>query len=83
MDLWDGTGGPGPLAPLRRLGARAIALIGEPVTFGAPPEGVHRLLGAARVRDERPRRRGDAGRAATRPRGRRSFESLYVLAART
>ena len=39
MDLWDGTGGPGPLAPLRRLGARAIALIGEPVTFGVAHGG--------------------------------------------
>ncbi len=82
MDMWDGSGGPGPLAPLRRLGARAIALIGEPVTFGAPPEGMHRLLA----------RHGfamsdlaDAATLATRyaTAGRRSFESLYVLAADT
>lgn len=81
MDMWDGTGGPGPLAPLRRLGARAIALIGEPVTFGAPPQGMHRILA----------RHGfamsDLADAATLARryatcGRRSFESLYTLAAR-
>ena len=77
MDMWDGTGGPGPLAPLRRLGARAIALIGEPVTFGAPPEGMHRVLA----------RHGfamsdlaDAAKLAHRyaTGGRHSFESLYV-----
>jgi methyltransferase (TIGR00027 family) len=80
MDMWDGAGGPGPFAPLRRLGARAIALIGEPVTFGAPPEGMHRVLA----------RHGfamsdlaDAAKLAHRyaTGGRHSFESLYVLAA--
>jgi methyltransferase (TIGR00027 family) len=82
MDMWDGTGGPGPLAPLRRLGARAIALIGEPVTFGAPPEGVHRLLAqhGFSMSDL-----ADAATLADRyaTGGRRSFESLYVLAAHT
>ncbi len=81
MDMWDGTGGPGPLAPLRRLGARAIALIGEPVTFGAPPEGMHRVLSrhgfAMSDLADAPTL---AHRYATG--GRRSFESLYVLAAR-
>lgn len=81
LDLWDGTGGPGPLAPLRRLGARAIALIGEPVTFGVVPSAASALLGehgfevidAADAREL-------ADRYATA--ARRSFESLYVVAAR-
>jgi methyltransferase (TIGR00027 family) len=81
MDLWDGVGGPGALAPLRRFGARAIALLGEPVTFGVRPEAAPQLL----------HRHGfdlvdlaDAGVLAARysTAGRRSFESLYVLAAR-
>lgn len=80
MDLWDGTGGPGPFAPLRRLGARAIALVGEPVTFGAAPVAARHLLhrhGFA-VTDL-----AEADELTTRyaTAGRRSFESLYVLAA--
>lgn len=81
MDLWDGTGGPGLLAPVRRLGARAIALVGEPVTYGVDPGAANSVLA----------RHGftmsdlaDATTLATRyaTAGRRSFESLYVLAAR-
>jgi methyltransferase (TIGR00027 family) len=81
MDLWDGTGGPGLLAPVRRLGARAIALIGEPVTFGIVASAAHSLLAehGFEVCDL-----ADATTLATRyaTGGRRSFESLYVLAAR-
>lgn len=81
MDMWDGTGGPGPFAPLRRLGARAIALLGEPVTFGAVPEAAAPLLSrhGFEVVDV-----ADAGALTDRYAtvGRRSFESLYVLAAR-
>lgn len=81
MDLWDGTGGPGPLAPVRRLGARAIALIGEPVTFGVVPSAARSLLAehCFEITDL-----ADATTLATRyaTSGRRSFESLYVLAAR-
>lgn len=79
LDLWDGTGGPGPLAPLRRLGARAVALIGEPVTFGVAPAAVDALLGGYNfaVIDL-----ADANSLADRyaTGGRRSFESLYVVA---
>jgi methyltransferase (TIGR00027 family) len=79
LDLWDGTGGPGPLAPLRKLGARAIALIGEPVTFGVVPSAAGALLGAHgfAVLDV-----ADAAALADRyaTGGRRSFESLYVVA---
>jgi methyltransferase (TIGR00027 family) len=44
MDLWDGTGGTDRLAPVRRLGARTIALVGEPVTFGLAPADLDDLL---------------------------------------
>jgi methyltransferase (TIGR00027 family) len=81
MDMWDGSGGPGPCAPLRRLGARAIALIGERVTFGAAPAAVGALLAGHgfEVSDL-----ADANTLTTRyaTAGRRSFESLYALAAR-
>jgi methyltransferase (TIGR00027 family) len=81
MDLWAGTGGPGPLAPVRRLGARAIALIGEPVTFGVVEPAAHSLLAehGFQITDL-----ADATTLADRyaTGGRRSFESLYVLAAR-
>ncbi len=80
MDLWDGAGGSGPLAPLRRLGARAIALVGEPVTFGAAPDAARHLLHrhGFTVTDL-----ADTGALATRyaTAGRRPVESLYVLAA--
>jgi methyltransferase (TIGR00027 family) len=46
MDYWDGVGGSGPMAPVRRLGARAIRLIGEPVTFGLRPGSVGEFLDA-------------------------------------
>ncbi|MGH8861763.1 MAG: SAM-dependent methyltransferase, partial [Jatrophihabitantaceae bacterium] len=80
-DLWDTTGGPGRLAALRRLAARAIALIGEPVTFGATPDAAGALLAGHgfTVTDL-----ADAGELSRRyaTAGRRSIESLYVLAAR-
>jgi methyltransferase (TIGR00027 family) len=80
LDLWDGTGGPGPLAPLRRLGAQAIALIGEPVTFGVAPTAVSELLGAHRFGVIDLANAGElTDRYATA--GRQSFESLYVVAA--
>jgi methyltransferase (TIGR00027 family) len=79
LDLWDGTGGSGPLAPLRRLGAQAIALVGEPVTFGVAPAAIGALLGryGFGVIDL-------AGADALADRyatgERRSFGSLYVVA---
>ncbi|HEY8300859.1 MAG TPA: SAM-dependent methyltransferase [Jatrophihabitans sp.] len=80
MDLWDGVGGQGLFAPLRRLGARAIALIGEPVTFGAVPVAARHLLRrhGFTVRDLA---EADELTARYATAGRRSFESLYVLAA--
>ena len=34
LDLWDGAGGPGAAAAVRRIAAHAFAFVGEPVTFG-------------------------------------------------
>jgi O-methyltransferase involved in polyketide biosynthesis len=80
MDLWDGTGGHDRLAPVRRLGARAIALIGEPVTFGITPARARRLLDEHGFDVVDLAAAGElADRYATA--GRRSFESLYTLAA--
>jgi methyltransferase (TIGR00027 family) len=80
LDLWDATGGPGPLAPVRRLGARAIALVGEPVTYGLTPTAAAELLAGFgfTVIDL-----ADAGALTRRfaTLGRRSVESLYVVAA--
>jgi methyltransferase (TIGR00027 family) len=44
MDLWDGAGGTGPLAPARQLVARSLRLVGEPVLFGVRPERVGDLF---------------------------------------
>jgi methyltransferase (TIGR00027 family) len=81
MDFWDGTGGTGRLAPARRLGARAIALVGEPVTFGVAPDLVGDLLGAHgfTVLDQAAAEELTARYATD---GRTSAESLYVLTAR-
>ena len=80
MDLWDGTGGHDRFAPIRRLGARAIALIGEPVTFGITPSAARQLLARYGFEVVDLAESGElADRYATA--GRRSFESLYALAA--
>lgn len=44
MDFWHRLPDGGPRAALHHLGARAIALIGEPVTFGVAPTQVAGLL---------------------------------------
>lgn len=80
LDLWDATGGPGALAPLRRLGARAIALVGEPVTYGVAPTAVGDLLATFgfAVTDV-----ADAAALTDRyaTAGRHCIESLYAVAA--
>ena len=80
MDFWEGADGAGLLAPLRRVGARAIGLVGEPVTFGLPLVGARALLDehgwqVAEVNDatELARRFATDDRPVER--------SLYVLAA--
>jgi O-methyltransferase involved in polyketide biosynthesis len=44
MDFWHRLPSVGPRVALRRLGARAIALVGEPVTFGVAPAEVTGFL---------------------------------------
>ena len=80
MDMWDGVGGSGPLAALRRVGALAIALVGEPVTFGIEPSRVGELLAPAgfTVADLAESHELTARYATL---GRRSSDSVYVLAA--
>jgi methyltransferase (TIGR00027 family) len=46
LDLWRGAGSRHrPLDEVRRVAARAFTLIGEPVTFGVPPDHAQDLLG--------------------------------------
>lgn len=80
MDCWQRAGGLGPYDQLRRVGERAIRLVGEPITFVAAPEEVRGLLAehgfavtevaTSEVLDRR---------FATA--GRRCDEGLYLLAA--
>jgi len=80
MDMWDGAGGSGPLAGLRRLGALASALVGEPVTFGVQPDEMASLLArhGFTVADL-----AESEEMTTRyaTLGRRAPQSVYVLAA--
>ena len=81
MDFWDGIGGTGLLAPVRRLGAAAIGLVGEPVTFGMRPDTAVEFLdmhGATVV--DLVQHSELAERYATD--GRKCEKSVYVLAAR-
>jgi methyltransferase (TIGR00027 family) len=82
MDMWDGLGGTGPLAGLRRLGARTISLLGEPVTFGIGAQAVDGLLQSSGFElIDLAESREMTLRYATL--GRRSSDSVYVLAARS
>ncbi|MGH8960530.1 MAG: SAM-dependent methyltransferase [Jatrophihabitantaceae bacterium] len=80
MDFWHEPGGLHPFDQVRRAAAQAIRLIGEPVTFGLPPEHAVDFLdkhGFAVAdlaeSDELARRHATAGR--------RSEKSVYVVAA--
>jgi methyltransferase (TIGR00027 family) len=80
MDLWDGSEGTDRLSAVRRLGARTIALIGEPVTFGLPTERLADLLAPAGfVTADLATGAELTSRYATL--GRISPESTYVVAA--
>ena len=80
LDLWDGVGGTGPLAPVRRFAAFSLAWIGEPIAFGlrssdAPAFFADRgwdVSDLATAADLTARYASD---------GRRSDSSLYALAA--
>ena len=81
MDFWDGIGGTGLLAPVRRLGAAAIGLVGEPVTFGMRPDSAVEFLdvhGATVV--DLVQHNELAARYSTDHR--KCEKSVYVLAAR-
>jgi methyltransferase (TIGR00027 family) len=81
MDFWHRLPGVGPRTALRRLGARAISLIGEPVTFGVAPAEVSGFLDVHgfEVLDQ-VQWRELAARYSTG--GRPCEESVYVVAAR-
>jgi methyltransferase (TIGR00027 family) len=81
MDFWHRLPGVGPGTALRRLGARAIALIGEPITFGVAPADVAGFLDVHGFEVvDLVQSREMAARYSTG--GRPCEESVYVLAAR-
>jgi hypothetical protein len=81
MDLWHPIEGPGAADHVRRLGARAIRLIGEPVTFGLSPTEAPAFLGAHGF-DVVDLVESDELAARYATDGRHSEKSVYVLAAR-
>jgi O-methyltransferase involved in polyketide biosynthesis len=81
MDFWQHPAGMSPLDHARRLGARAIALIGEPVTFALPAAAAAGFLADYRFAAfDLAQSRELSERYATD--GRHCDPSLYVLAAR-
>ena len=81
MDFWYEPGGMHPLDQVRRAATQAIRLIGEPVTFGVPPEKVTAFLDrhsfdVADLAESL----GLADRYSTA--GRPSEKSVYAVAAR-
>jgi hypothetical protein len=81
MDFWFQPPGHGPADQVRRLGARAVALVGEPVTFGIAPDDVGGFLERHGFEVfDLVRSRELAARYSTD--GRPTERSLYVLAAR-
>ena len=81
MDFWHRLDGIGALRQVRRLGARAIALIGEPITFGVAPAEVTGFLDLHGFEVfDLVQSRELAARYSTG--GRPCDESVYVLAAR-
>jgi methyltransferase (TIGR00027 family) len=81
MDFWDGRGGSGRFAPVRRLGAHAFRLVGEPVTYGVEPDAVGHLLHTHGF-DVAELLPADALTTQCATDGRRCEPSLYVLTAR-
>lgn len=80
MDFWHSPGGLHPFDQMRRVAARSIRLIGEPVTFGLEPTGAPALLaGYGFTVTDLATSRQLTARYATD--GRRSDKSVYVLAA--
>ena len=44
MDAWHRLEGTGPVGAANRIAARGLALVGEPITFGLPPDDAPRFL---------------------------------------
>jgi len=81
MDFWHRLPGIGLFSQVRRLGARAIALVGEPITFGVAPAEVTCFLDVHGFEVfDLVQSRELAARYSTD--GRPCEESVYVLAAR-
>jgi methyltransferase (TIGR00027 family) len=81
MDLWHAIDGAGVADRVRRFGARAIRLIGEPVTFGLSPTEAPEFLRAHGF-DVFDLVQSDELAARYATDGRHSEKSVYVLAAR-
>ena len=82
MDFWHRLPGVGPRTALRRVGAQAVALIGEPVTFGVAPAEVAGFLDVHGFDViDLVRSREMAARYSTG--GRPCEESVYVVAAQS
>lgn len=80
MDCWQHVPGWGPYDQVRRIGERAIRLVGEPISFAAAPQQLAELL------DQRGFRTADLATSEVLTRryatgGRRCEEGLYVVAA--
>jgi methyltransferase (TIGR00027 family) len=81
MDFWHDPGGLHPFDQVRRVAARAIRLIGEPVTFGLPPLHADAFFAKhGMVITELATATELTARWATD--GRRSDKSVYAVAAR-
>lgn len=80
MDCWQHVGGISAYDQLRRIGERAIRLVGEPITFVAAPDEMVELL-AAHGFDVAEIASSDLLDQRFATAGRRCDEGLYVLAA--
>ena len=80
LDLWDGVGGAGRLAPLRRFAAYSLSWIGEPIAFGLQSAEAAAFL-AERGWDVADLATAEDLTARFATAGRRSDPSLYALAA--
>lgn len=81
MDYWYRVDGTGAADQIRRLGARAIRLIGEPVTFGLPPRDAPEFLAEHGFEVVDLAEADDLARRFATD-GRRSEKSVYAVAAR-
>lgn len=81
MDYWQHVAGSRPYDQLRRIGERAMGLIGEPIGFAIPAPAVGELLGRAGF-DVSDLATAELMTARYATSGRRCDEGMYVVAAR-